>query len=298
MDEDLVVYRDQGTNTEECEKAMYGNLTKTQSKEEDEVKYNVAQSTNNSVMLERKRRQFNKSTPDEKPHGVSQSDTLINENCTVNPFSRVTTVVQGPLDDNDENESRKVWTVEMLTNNDDISMSMTNEPEQVTEEDKKFLYARAVHSNHLIQYHMQQIIEWEKVVDEYRSMTMEGMVITPLESNLNKYDLVIVSLIIQMIEMDNFWCQKTFKSILTDLQKMWNEGIHEQEDTSMHCTQNGEINNEMDRVEVIDLCSASQMKNREQDKGKETTKQESQDKMKTNTTVRMKDKKSLERVSL
>ena len=48
-DEDLVVYRDQGTNPEEYEKATFGDLTKTQSKEEDEVKYNVAQSKNDSV---------------------------------------------------------------------------------------------------------------------------------------------------------------------------------------------------------------------------------------------------------
>ena len=54
-DEDLVVYRDQGTNTEEYKKAIYSNLTKTQSEEEDDL-YNVAQSTNDSVMLERKRR--------------------------------------------------------------------------------------------------------------------------------------------------------------------------------------------------------------------------------------------------
>ena len=73
----------------------------------------------------------------------------------------------------------------MLTNDGNISMSMTNEQEQVSEKDKKFLYARAVHSNHSIQYHMQQIIEQQKVVDEYRSMTMEGMGLTPLESNLS-----------------------------------------------------------------------------------------------------------------
>ena len=66
---------------------------------------------------------------------------------------------KGPSDDNDENESWKAWTMEMLTNNGDVSMSMMNEPKQVSEEDKKFLYARAVHSNHSIQYHMQQIIE-------------------------------------------------------------------------------------------------------------------------------------------
>ena len=47
-DNDLVVYGDQEINPEEYEKATYGNLTKTQSEEEKEVKYNVAQSTNDS----------------------------------------------------------------------------------------------------------------------------------------------------------------------------------------------------------------------------------------------------------
>ena len=40
---DKVVYSDQGINTEEYEKATYGDLTKTQSKEEDNVKCTVAQ---------------------------------------------------------------------------------------------------------------------------------------------------------------------------------------------------------------------------------------------------------------
>ena len=43
VDEDLVVYRDQGINPEEYKKATYGNLTKTQGEEEHEVKYNVVQ---------------------------------------------------------------------------------------------------------------------------------------------------------------------------------------------------------------------------------------------------------------
>ena len=68
-------------------------------------------------------------------------------------------VVQGPVDDDDENESCKAWTMEMLMNNSDISMSIMNELESMSEDDKKFLYARAVHSNHSIQYHMHQIIE-------------------------------------------------------------------------------------------------------------------------------------------
>ena len=41
--EDEVVYSDQGINTEEYEKATYGDLMKTQSEEEDDVKCTVAQ---------------------------------------------------------------------------------------------------------------------------------------------------------------------------------------------------------------------------------------------------------------
>ena len=54
--EDVVVYGDQGINTEEYEKTTYGDLMRTQSKEEEEVKYNVALCTSNSVPLERKKR--------------------------------------------------------------------------------------------------------------------------------------------------------------------------------------------------------------------------------------------------
>ena len=159
VDEDQIVYGDQGINADEYEKTMYGDLMKTQSKEEDEVKCTVAQRANDSVMLERKRRQFNKNNPNEKPHGDSQSDTPISENHTVKSINKSTMVAQGPADDDDENKSHKAWTMEMLTNNGDISMSMMNEQESMSEDDKKFLYARAVHSNHSIQYHMHQIIE-------------------------------------------------------------------------------------------------------------------------------------------
>ena len=140
--EDIVVYRDQGINTEEYKKATYRDLMKTQSEEEEEVKYSVAQ---DSVLLERKRRGLNKIIPNKNAHNVSQSDTSLNENHTENSFKNVTMVAQGPTDDDDENESQKAWTMEMLMN--DISMSMMNEPEQMSEENKRFLYARAVHSN-------------------------------------------------------------------------------------------------------------------------------------------------------
>ena len=55
-DKDVVVYGDQGISTEEYEKAVYGELTKTQSKEEEEVKCNVALCAKDSVSLEKKRR--------------------------------------------------------------------------------------------------------------------------------------------------------------------------------------------------------------------------------------------------
>ena len=69
------------------------------------------------------------------------------------------TVVQGPTGDDDRNKSQKSWMMEMLMNDGDISMTTMNGLEQVSGDNKKFLYARATHSNHVIQYHMQQIIE-------------------------------------------------------------------------------------------------------------------------------------------
>ena len=59
-DEGQVVYGDQGISAEEYKKATYGDIMKPQSEEEEEVKCTVAQKTNDSVILKRKRRQFNK----------------------------------------------------------------------------------------------------------------------------------------------------------------------------------------------------------------------------------------------
>ena len=111
-------------------------------------------------------------------------------------------------------------------------------------------------------------------------MTMEGMGLIPLESNLHKYHLVIISQIINMIESDNFWHHKMFESVMSDLQNMWTNGIQELENAHRHCTNNDENNNDMDGVEVINLCSVSQSKNDTFSEGKESAKQESQDKSK------------------
>ena len=66
----------------------------------------------------------------------------------------------------------------------------------------KFLYARAVHANHMIQYHMHEISERQQVVDEYRSMANGGREMIPLESDEYKSDLVVNQHIMQMINTD------------------------------------------------------------------------------------------------
>ena len=41
------------------------------------------------------------------------------------------------MDDDDKNESHKVWTMEMLMNDSDILMSMMNEEESMSKDEKK-----------------------------------------------------------------------------------------------------------------------------------------------------------------
>ena len=92
-----------------------------------------------------------------------------------------------------------------------------------------------------------------------------------------------------MMESDNFWHRKTFESVMNDLWNMWAEEIQELENAHMHSTNNDEYNNEMDGVEVNDLCSVSQSKNDTFSEGKESAKEESQDKSKHNETDKMED---------
>ena len=105
--EDEVVYGDQGISTEEYEKATYGDLTKTQSEEEDNVKCTVAQQANDSMILERKRRCLNENDPDKKSDDYNQSDAPINKWSTVNSINESTSEVQGPsksMDNGDADE--------------------------------------------------------------------------------------------------------------------------------------------------------------------------------------------------
>ena len=156
------------------------------------------------MVLERKRKRFNEKNPDKKSDDDKQCDTQINDMTTVNSINKSTPEVQGPTDDNEKNESRKAWTMEMLMNGGDISTNSTSGEESMSDAERMFLYARAVHSNNSLRYHMHQMMERQRVINEYRNMTMEGMDLIPLESNLYRNHPVIISQIINMIETDNF----------------------------------------------------------------------------------------------
>ena len=203
---------------------------------------------------------------------------MISDAGTENSINETIPETKGPTDDNNKNELRKAWTMEMLMNSFDNSTNTASKEESMSDNERMLLYARAVHSNHSIQYHMHQIMERQKVMDEYRNMTMEGLDLIPLESNLHRYHPVIISQIINMIESYNFCHHQTFESVKSDLRNMWSEGIQELENARTHCTDGDKNNNDMDGVEVIDLCSVSRSGNNTISEGKESAMQESQDK--------------------
>ena len=76
-----------------------------------------------------------------------------------------------------------------------------------------------------------------------------------------------------MIDLDNFWHLENFEVVLSALKRRWDEVIHEQKDVSMHCTENGEINDELDGTEITDLCSKNWSAMSELHDGEESTRQ-------------------------
>ena len=80
--ESEIVYGDQGITAEEYENATYGDLMKTQSENEEDVKCTVSQRANDSVVLERKRRRFTEKNPDKKSDDDKQCDAQINDMST------------------------------------------------------------------------------------------------------------------------------------------------------------------------------------------------------------------------
>ena len=79
----------------------------------------------------------------------------------------------------------------------------------------------------MIQHHMHQIMEHQRVVNEYRNMMNEGWDLIPLESNIFKTDPVTISQIMHMIDVDTNWYQKTFEMVLAELWRNHDKAVTE-----------------------------------------------------------------------
>ena len=244
--ENLIVYGDQEISTKTHEDETYGDLLKSDSDEEAIVKYNMALCMKDSVSLEKKRKQLNRNAPSETESQLS----LINRDIATVPC---------PTSNDDEDESQKAWTMGMLTNDGDISTINTNELAQIEDRNKQFLYARAVHASYMIQYHMSEIMERQRVVNEYRSMANDGRDLIPLESDMYKSDPVVIQHTMQMIDTDIHWYEQTFRDTVMELQRIRNEETptktsEETSETAMMCWESLDENEQTSKKQkTLDL---------------------------------------------
>ena len=110
---------------------MYGEWMNTDSNEEKVVNYNMALCAQDSVLMEKKRRWLNRDIPSENVHNISQRHNGINLNNFEMAINKETNTVQGPISNNEENESQKAWTMEMPMTDGDISTTEADEEEQI-----------------------------------------------------------------------------------------------------------------------------------------------------------------------
>ena len=87
---------------------------------------------------------------------------------------------------------------------------------------------------------MNEILECQQVVDEYRFMANEGREMIPLESNKHRSDPVIIQHTMQMIDTDIHWHEQTFREIIMELRKIRNgetptKTSKETNETAMMC---------------------------------------------------------------
>ena len=204
--EGMIVYGDQGISSENYDEETYGDLLNTDSDDEQVIKYDVALLATDSVSLEKKRRRLNRDIPSEAPNHLSR----LNEDSDTK---------QGLTTQDEEIESQEAWTMEMPSIDGDISTTNSSEQQRIEDKNKQFLYARAMHASHMIQHHMQGILERQRVIDEYRAMMDAGREMIPLDSDLHRSDPVIIQHIMQMIDTDIFWYGETFRQVVTELRK-------------------------------------------------------------------------------
>ena len=160
-----------------------------------------------SVSLEKKQRRLNRDIPSETTNQLSR-------------FNEESDTKQGLTSQDEEIESQEAWTMGMPLIDGDISTTNSSEQLKIEHKNKQFLYARAMHASDMIQHHMHEISERQRVLDEYRSMMDEGRELIPLDSDLHKSDPVIIQHIMQMIDTDIFWYGETFREVSTELRKI------------------------------------------------------------------------------
>ena len=205
--DDMIVYGDQDISSEKYDEDTYVDLMNTDSDDEQVIKYNVALLANDSVSLEKKQRRLNRDIPSETTNHLSR-------------FNEESDTKQGLTSQDEEIELQEAWTMGMPSIDGDISTTNSSEQLIIEDKNKKFLYARAMHASHMIQHHLQEISERQRVIDKYRSMMDEGREMIPLDSDLHKSDPVINQHIMQMIDTDIFWYGETFKEVLTELRNI------------------------------------------------------------------------------
>ena len=105
-------------------------------------------------------------------------------------------------------------------NGGDISTINTEELTQIEDRNKQFLYAGAVHANHMIQYHKSENLERQRMVNEYRIRADEGRDLIALESDLHRSDPAIIQHTMQMIDTNIHWHEQTFRDIIMELWKL------------------------------------------------------------------------------
>ena len=181
--EEMVVYGDQGITSRKFDEDTYGELMNTDSDEEQIIKCNVALCAQDTVSLEKKQRRLNRDIPSEDENHLSLSHNEISNVDNEEALNNEIDTVQGPTSYDDEIKSRKAWTMGMPMIDGDISMMETEELEQIEDNNKKFLYARAVHANDMIQHHIHEILEHQCMVNEYWSMADGEREMIPLESD-------------------------------------------------------------------------------------------------------------------
>ena len=108
---EMVVYGDQGITSRKFDEDMYGELMNTDSDKEQIVKYNVVLCAQDSVSLEKNRRQLNRDIPSEDENHLSQSHNEISKIDDEEAINKEIDTVPGPTSYDKEIESQKTWTM-------------------------------------------------------------------------------------------------------------------------------------------------------------------------------------------